>query len=246
MLAELAPAPARPGIWAIAAFDWEVARIPDLVSEPMLGAIRRQWWRDAWAEIGMGQPRRHPVVEALADVHRTVCFPLDAVEAYLDARDAEQEGPPETLDEMAARAAALGGGIARLEAAALGKPVPDAVRFGTAWALLGEVRALPLRLQHGRHGLPAGRVAGLQHGLESLDPNALEPDFAALIREIGTSATSGLPSGRGLPGIFRGYRHLTRLYGKRLERAGWNPFSTAINAPTLGRAWSVARVRLGL
>lgn len=246
MLAELAPEKARPGIWAIAAFDWEVARIPDLVSEPMLGAIRRQWWRDAWAEIESGQPRHHPVVEALAAAHQVNPLPRSAAETYLDAREAEQEGPPETADEMQARATAIGGGIAHLEAAALGQPLEAAESIGMAWALLGELRALPLRLQQGRHGLPTDRIAELEHGLEHLDPNALEPVLTALIEEIGVSATASLTRRQGLPALFKGYRHLTLLYGKRLQRNGWNPFSTAINAPTFGRAWSVARVRLGL
>ena len=246
LLAELAPEAARPGIWAIAAFDWEVARIPDLVSEPMLGAIRRQWWRDAWAEIESSRPRHHPVVEALAAAHQATPLPMDSVDAYLDAREAEQDGPPETADEMRAQATAIGGCIACLEATTLGQPSQDAVAIGTAWALLGEVRTLPLRLQHGRHGLPADRVAALELGLDSLDPNAIEPGIIALFQDICVDATAGLPSGRGLPALHQGYRHLTLLYGKRLKAAGWNPFSSAINAPTFGRVWSVARVRFGL
>lgn len=247
LLAELAPEKARPGIWAIAAFDWEVARIPDLVSEPMLGAIRRHWWREAWAEIESGQPRHHPVVEALAAAHQMTPLSMDVVEAYLEAREAEQDGPPETDDAMRARAAAIGGSIAQLEAAALGQPLGGAEPIGTAWAMMGELRALPLRLQQGRHGLPANRVATLENGLEHLDPNALEPALICLIEEIGTAATASLTRrSRGLPALFQGYRHLTLLYGKRLQQSGWNPFSTAINAPTFSRAWSVARVRFGL
>ncbi len=245
LLAELAPLTARPGIWAIASFDWGVARIPDLVSEPMLGAIRRQWWRDAWAEIEAGQPRRHPVVKALAAVHQVTPLPLQAVERYLDAREAEQDGPPETLVDMQSRAAAVGGGIALLEAAALGRAHATAEAIGTSWVMLGELRALPLRLKHGRHGLPADRAAALEHNLEQLNPEALGADFTALVREICQAAMAKSLAGGGLPPLFRGYARLGHHYAGRLQNAGWNPFAESINAPTLGRAWSVARVKFG-
>ena len=243
LLAELAPQELRPHIWAIAAFDWEVGRIPDMVSEPMLGAIRRQWWRDAWAEIADGKPRRHPVVEALAEANRTVPLPLDAVEAYLEAREAEQEAPPAHLVEMNERASALGGGIARLEAAILGGGEAE---FGAAWTMVGEVRALPQRLRHGRHGLPADRIAALSTGLEKLDPASLEPGFHDLMQRICAEAETSLPSPNGMPPFFRGYHRLTRHYARRLRQAGWNPFAESVNAPTFGRVWSIARVKIGV
>ncbi len=243
LLAELAPADMRPHLWAIAAFDWEIGRIPDRVSEPMLGAIRRQWWREAWEEIAGGNPRRHPVVEALAEAHRASPLPLDAVETYLDAREAEQEAPPADLSAMKQRAAAIGGSIARLEAIVLGGGTAEA---GTAWALVGEVRALPHRLSHGRHGLPEDRVAALDPGLDRLDPGALTPTFRDLVRDICAEGEAALPSARAMPPVFRGYRRLTAHYIKRLRKTDWNPFAVSVNAPTFGRAWSVARVRIGM
>lgn len=49
------------------AFAAEIHRIPATVSEPPLGAIRQQWWREAVEEVfSGGAVRVHPVVEALA------------------------------------------------------------------------------------------------------------------------------------------------------------------------------------
>ncbi|MBT8472883.1 MAG: squalene/phytoene synthase family protein [Marinicaulis sp.] len=57
----------RRGLIALRAFQLEVARIPQSVSEPPLGEIRLQWWRDAFAEIRSGDtPRAHPVIEEFA------------------------------------------------------------------------------------------------------------------------------------------------------------------------------------
>ncbi len=52
---------------ALLGFFAEVLTIPDRVSNPVLGAIRVAWWREALAEVyGEGPPRKHPVVLALA------------------------------------------------------------------------------------------------------------------------------------------------------------------------------------
>src|ERR1700759_2884419 len=46
-----APAERRDALFALYAFNYEVARIRESVREPMLGLIRLQWWRDALAGI---------------------------------------------------------------------------------------------------------------------------------------------------------------------------------------------------
>ena len=52
---------------ALYAFHIELRRIPAAVSEPPLGEIRLQWWREALSEIRDGKPARaHPVVAELA------------------------------------------------------------------------------------------------------------------------------------------------------------------------------------
>ncbi|MCE0504608.1 squalene/phytoene synthase family protein [Roseivivax sp. GX 12232] len=62
-----APVAARRVLFPIYAFNLEVARAPWVTSEPMIGEMRLQWWRDALAEIEAGGVvRRHDVVTPLA------------------------------------------------------------------------------------------------------------------------------------------------------------------------------------
>ncbi|WDI32079.1 squalene/phytoene synthase family protein [Hyphococcus flavus] len=62
-----APPPLRNKLRALHAFHVELRRIPSAVSEPPLGEIRLQWWRDALEEIRNHKPpRAHPVVEEIA------------------------------------------------------------------------------------------------------------------------------------------------------------------------------------
>ena len=57
----------RQQLLALYTFATELRRIPLLVSEPPLGEIRLQWWRDELEEIGEGTVvRRHEVVSPLA------------------------------------------------------------------------------------------------------------------------------------------------------------------------------------
>ena len=66
--AVFAPAARREALFALIAFNHEIARIPEVVSEPMLGRIRLQWWREVLDAVYAGEPtRRHEVALPLAD-----------------------------------------------------------------------------------------------------------------------------------------------------------------------------------
>ena len=52
-----APVEARRVLFPLYAFNVEVARAPWVTSEPMIGEMRLQWWRDALEEIARGPDR---------------------------------------------------------------------------------------------------------------------------------------------------------------------------------------------
>jgi phytoene synthase len=60
-----APEEKRPALAALYAFNLETARMRDLVSEPMPGEIRLQWWRDVVSGEREGEGRQNPVGAAL-------------------------------------------------------------------------------------------------------------------------------------------------------------------------------------
>ena len=47
-----APADRREAIFALYAFNYEIARVREIVTQPMLGQIRLQWWREIVAQPG--------------------------------------------------------------------------------------------------------------------------------------------------------------------------------------------------
>lgn len=64
----LAPRAARDDLIALAAFSGELHRIGETVSEPMLGEIRFQWWRDALDSGARGEKTGHPIADAVTGV----------------------------------------------------------------------------------------------------------------------------------------------------------------------------------
>src|SRR4051812_12730884 len=61
-----APSDRREALFALYAFNYEVARVRESVTQPMLGQIRLQWWREVIAASYAGAPaRRHEIVQPL-------------------------------------------------------------------------------------------------------------------------------------------------------------------------------------
>jgi hypothetical protein len=86
------PRAARPVIWTLLAFNYEIARTREVVSEKMLGHIRLQWWREALEEIYVGlMPRRHEVVEPLAKIIQQYDLPQEPFENLIQAREKQLE-----------------------------------------------------------------------------------------------------------------------------------------------------------
>lgn len=78
-----APVTARRHLHALHAFDAEISRIRFVVSEPALGEIRLQWWRDA---IANDAASGNPIADALLTSISELELPRDAFDKYLSAR----------------------------------------------------------------------------------------------------------------------------------------------------------------
>ena len=154
----------RSALFALLLFNAEIARVRDVVSEPMLGQIRLQWWREAIDEIYQGRGRRHEVADPLAEAIRTHGLTRSYFERLIDARETDlDDTPPENMaalehyaEESAAPLVSLALEIAGADAGALA----DVARHsGIGWALTGLMRALPHHAAEGRVMLPRDVLA---------------------------------------------------------------------------------------
>jgi len=136
------------GLMALIAFNQELACIPHTVSEPMLGKIKLQWWIDVVPGILQGRPPSHPVAQALAQTRDVLLQRSVPLRTLAEARNFDLEpGKPTSLDALVAYARTTGGGLQVLMLDVL-EIADENVRraaedVGTAWALIGLMRALP-------------------------------------------------------------------------------------------------------
>ena len=220
--------PLAPRLMALYAFNLEVARIPSVVSEPMLGEIRLQWWRDAVEEIFDGKPpRRHEVVEPLAEAIREAGLPREDFEALLDARSYDLAGPAFAdrplfdayLDGTAGR-------LARLAALALGATEAEAGtarRHGRALGTGLLIRALPALYARGADPIPTPEPPDRNALAESRTPDPLRET----LRGIAADALERLAEARRdrmrpelLPALLANWRGEVAL--RAAARAGFD------------------------
>ena len=235
--AVFAPAARREALFALIAFNHEIARIPEAVSEPMLGRIRLQWWREVLDAVYAGEPaRRHEVAVPLADAINGCGLDRASFDALLDAREAdlESEDPPADLAALERYAAATGGSLTELMVRVCGadsSPVLQAGRqVGTAWALIGTLRAAPHAAAQGRLVLPADLLGSAGITPEDLLAGRGFERFAAVAEPVADRAAVVLAAARearrAMPRQALGVLLIARLadlYLARLRRAAWDP-----------------------
>jgi len=154
-----APPETRSALWTLYAFNMEIARVREIVSEPMIGHIRLQWWRETFDIIADGNVREHHVVQALANVLGNNTLAQGGLIDLIDARAADLEGsPPENIEALYEYAEATAGALSELAARICGPVEAEtrqaARRIGTAWGLTGLVKAAPYHLDQGKSFLP--------------------------------------------------------------------------------------------
>ncbi len=237
------PAAHREAVFALYAFNTEVARTREAVSEPILGQIRLQWWREAVDGIYDGNVREHPVVEGLKDAVDRYGLDKAGFMNLLEARaDDLDDAPPADLAALENYAAATSGTLTSQVMAVLaftdGPPQRAAHLVGTAWALIGLMRAVGFHAQAQRLYLPDDLLRN--HNVDrrvlfDLNPS---PALNDVVREVTLRAAELLAEARSLKaqipraarcGLLLGI--LADRYLADIARAGYDPLALLPAAP---------------
>ena len=252
LLGLLAPSDAVNGWMALLAFNHEVARAREAVSEATLGHIRLQWWREALDGIAAGTPRRHPVVLALAEGHAVGRLDIEAAGRVIEAREADMEDTPfETLDALDAYAAEAGGMFAHLLARACGassEAVPGIVDVGAAWALVGIVRATPHLARQRRVMLPLRPLGAAGLTVDTVVAGKGGARLVPVVEAVLDRAAERLDAARTARAP-RDVRPVLRLgvlaagYLRRVRRAGGDPFARPVAWSALSRQMALLRAK---
>lgn len=160
-----APEDRRAALFALYAFNVEIARIRDLVSEPMLGEIRLQWWRDVIASGTAEAAGGHPVATALLDTVARCGLPRVALQNFLDARTFDlYDDPMPGRVELEGYCGETASMLIQLAALVLDPDsAPDhaalAGHAGCAQGISALIRLMPLHRARGQCFVPAEILA---------------------------------------------------------------------------------------
>ena len=199
-----APAPKRALLLALYAFNAEVARIAESVREPMLGAIRLEWWRETVEGASKGAPRNHDVARGLAVLFAQAPVALAEMEALIAARAFDSSA--DRLADFAGLESyvdSTSGRLMRLAAHILGGPprIDETLRqAGLAYGLTGLLRALPFHNARHKLYLPLDLLSALHltpEDLFHLAPN--EPRLKSAARQVALRARDHFLAARRAP-----------------------------------------------
>jgi phytoene synthase len=201
LAALFAPRAPRADLLALCAFNVELARIAEQVSEPELGAIRLQWWREALGRTATGEAAGHPVADALGEALRRHALSSARIAALIDARafDIETKIMPD-WNALEAYLENTAGALFALGAECLGARGPSleaaSSQAGLAYGLTGLMRALPVYTASGRVYLPADALA--RHGTspEAVLAGRTDDGLRAVLTELRHRAKSALVEAR--------------------------------------------------
>ena len=168
-----APEDKRPHLLALYAFDIEIGRIPNLISEPAVGEIRYQWWLDALDAIYNGDAQDHPLAQALALAIEAGDLPKQTLKNLVTARifDLYADPMPSLIDlegylgetnsaviQLASLILVGEGALASAEVAGLA---------GVAYGLANILRGTKIQRRRGKCFIPSDMLA--RHGATAAD-----------------------------------------------------------------------------
>ena len=229
-----APVKAREALFAVLAFNHEVAKTSEVVSESLIGQIRLQWWREALDGIEAGTPRQHEVVTPLSEAVWELGLSLAPLRRLIDAREADlEQESPEDVTALLEYCRMTGGGLARVSAQCLGASEDEqdiAEEIGIAFALVGLIRATPGLAKAKRTMIP--RTVWLAASVDEKAYFALRSELglSRAVTELAELAGDALKAARSkgrprrlLPVLLQARMASDHL--QTLAKAGHDPFS---------------------
>ncbi|MDQ0512317.1 phytoene/squalene synthase family protein [Ancylobacter amanitiformis] len=248
-----APADRRGALFALHAFNVEVARVREAITNPMAGEVRLQWWSEALIGGARGDVRANPVAAALLDAIEAHRLPRETFFSLLDARIFDlYDDPMPTMNDLEGYAGETSSALIRLAGLVLtggaDRNSADAAgHAGVAYAVAGLLRAFPIHARRGQCYVPLDILAS--HGLKREDAvsgkaspalRAVLGDMRVLARKHYELALAHL-AGRD-PALLPAFLPLVLVPGDlaRMERAH-DPFVSVPAAGPLTRLWHLWR-----
>ncbi|MCB1721307.1 MAG: squalene/phytoene synthase family protein [Rhodospirillales bacterium] len=225
LLSMFAPAAVREDLWALFAFNYEIAKTREVVSETQLGLIRLQWWRERIAGIYDGEMTLgNEVLEALAGVIERYDLPQEHFDILLHAREFDLEGVlPGNVEGLVNYVDFTSTPLLKLALAVAGGDVqrePVQVVAVNA-ALVGVLRAVPFHARQRRCTLPEDLLQRAGQRLDHLYEFKPVEGLYEVIKTVLEQFVEGVSCENVL---LRKQQKLAEIYMRQLKYCGYDVF----------------------
>lgn len=248
-----APAELRGALFALHAFNIEVARVREAISNPMAGEVRLQWWSDALIGEARGDVRANPVAGALLEAVERHHLPRETFFALLDARIFDlYDDPMPSVNDLEGYAGETSSALIRLAGIILTgtadrRSADAAGHAGVAYAVTGLLRAFPFHARRGQCYVPLDILAAHGLGRDDAVSGTATPALRSALGDLRALALThyerALASLSGTdPALLPAFLPLVLVPGdlKRMERAH-DPFTEVPAMPPMMRIWRLWR-----
>jgi phytoene synthase len=246
-----APADSRRDLFALYAFNAEVAGVHGKVREPLAGEVRLQYWHDLVA--GTGEPGANPVALALLETVKRHVLPRQVLLDLLEARRFDvYDETFSTRADLENYASKTSSAVIELAMRILGAPGAAELELahsaGIAYAIAGLARSFAFHASRGKILVPEEVLAG--HGAARADMLAgrTTDELCAALADFRAQARSHLDRIRNtlaelpdrlVPALLP--VALVRAYLARMDRGDYEPFRTVVDVPQWRKQWLLWR-----
>jgi len=252
------PAEQRRALLAIYAFNVEISRVREQVSQPLPGEVRLQWWTDMLAGVGHGGIEGNPVAAELKLAIRNARLPIERLSRLIDEHQFDLYNDP--MPTMAALEGYLNDTSSALFSLSAGIAAPTseetehlARHAGFAQGMTRVLAALPLDASRRQLFVPLQLLQSHGSSMEEVFAGKWTPGLRATLDQLIGEAQAHLKTALALlanaPAEVRPVFLPLALVGRnlaRMSRADSDPFTLHVTSRfrTLWTLWRASRSRV--
>ena len=252
-----APAAERRALLALYAFNVEIVRVRDQVSQPLPGEIRLQWWTDMLSGHVHGSAEGNPVAAELLRAIHDFDLPVEPLSLLAEEHQFDlYNDPMPTMAALEGYLAATSSALFDLAARVMAPP-SEAVEHlarhaGLAQGIVEVIANLPRDAAHRQLFLPQQVLASHGCSMEDVFAGKETPNLRAVLEQLAGEAQQHLTTALLLlaqvPASVRpAFLSLGQVRAdlKRLSQSGRNPFTPQPSSRlrTLWTLWRTSRSR---
>lgn len=246
-----APSVKRPDLFALYAFDLEIAHIADAVREPMAGEIRFQWWREALEGKREEEAKANPVAASILATAARHDLPRELLLTVVDARTRDLDAISfETVEDLIAYADATAAATAALAATILGARNPAisqaALHAGRALTISDFLRTFARDVSRGRLRVPLDLLAAQGVHTASVASGENSEGLRAALRVLQERALEEYARFRSVdvpPELLAAFLTLSLIprHLAVMSHGNYNPFHTSLELSRLRAQFMIWR-----